>query len=429
MVMSDDCSGHLHEAASSYRVPWWDEMVDRRKKYKEAVKLANFLIPKDTSWKITKSVIDQREAEAVNEKQPESKKKTEKEIAMEKKMAEKQQTPLLLATQTGCFEIVEKILQVHPQAVEHINEDGRCILHIAIKYRQLQIFEMVQQMEVPMRRLIRKCDARGNSILHMVGKKVVNEAVEQTEKRSPSFQLQDDLLLFERIKKVIRPHFHKHTNVDGETAEELFVEHKEELRDRSQEWLKRTAENCSIVAVLIATVAFAAAYTVPGGSKDDGSPVLINQTFFIIFTISDVLSLTFCLTAVIIFLSILTSSFRLKDFKNSLPQKLMLGISCLILSVSMMMLAFAATVILMIRHNQQWTSIAMYLVAFLPVTVFASIYMPLYISLLGTLRYTLVKIWSFFPRFTCHSSTQSLHEMNEKQGRIPQTKKDMSSPV
>lgn len=172
-------------------------MVDRRKKYKEAVKLANILIPKDTSWKITKSVVDQRETVAIEDKQSESKKKSEKEIAMEKKKAEKQQTPLLLATQTGCFEIVEKILEVHPQAVEHINEDGRCILHIAIKYRQLEIFEMVQRMEVPMRRLIRKCDARGNSILHMVGKKVVNDAVEQTEKRSPSFQLQDDLLLFE----------------------------------------------------------------------------------------------------------------------------------------------------------------------------------------------------------------------------------------
>ncbi|KAL8110421.1 hypothetical protein AgCh_026224 [Apium graveolens] len=417
----DDCSSHLHEAASSYRVPWWDEMVDKRKKYKEAVKLANILIPKDTSWKITKSVVDQRETKAVEEKQTGSKRKTEKEIAMEKKKAEKQQTPLLLATETGCFEIVEKILEVHPQAVEHINEDGRCILHIAIKYRQLEIFEMVQKMEVPMRRLIRKCDARGNSILHMVGKKVVNDAVEQTEKRSPSFQLQDDLLLFERMKKVIRPHFHKHTNVDGETAEELFVLHKEELRDRSQEWLKRTAENCSIVAVLIATVAFAAAYTVPGGSNDDGSPVLINQTFFVIFTISDVLSLTFCLTAVIIFLSILTSSFRLQDFKNSLPQKLMLGISCLILSVSMMMLAFAATVILMIRNNEQWTRIGLYLVAFLPVTVFASIYMPLYISLLGTFKYTLIKIWSFFPRFTCQSANKSLHEINEDEARILET--------
>lgn len=185
------------KAASPVSVPWWDEMIKKRKTYHAVVKLADILIPKDTSWTITKSVVDQRETMNVNENKSESKEKTEKEKALEKRKAEKQQTPLLLATQTGCFEVVQKILKVHPQAVEHIDEDGRCILHIAIKYRQMEIFEMVQAMEVPMRRLIRKCDVKGNSILHMVGKKIVNEDVQQTEKRSPSFQLQEDLLLFE----------------------------------------------------------------------------------------------------------------------------------------------------------------------------------------------------------------------------------------
>lgn len=174
-------------------------MVKKRKTYHRVVELADILIPKDTSWTITKSVVDQRETNNVNENKTEIKEKTEKEKALEKKKAEKQQTPLLLATQTGCFEIVEKILEVHPQAVEHIDEDGRCILHIAIKYRQMEIFKMVQTMEIPMRRLIRKYDVKGNSILHMVGKKIVNEDVQQTEKQSPSFQLQDDLLLFEVI--------------------------------------------------------------------------------------------------------------------------------------------------------------------------------------------------------------------------------------
>lgn len=216
------------------------------------------------------------------------------------------------------------------------------------------------------------------------------------------------MIFLQQISKVIRPHFHKHTNKDGETAEELLALNKEPLREKSQEWLKRTAGNCSIVAVLIATVAFAAAYTVPGGSKEaDGSPVLLNQPFFVLFTITDVLSLTFCLTSVI-FLSILTSSFHLRDFKQSLPQQLMLGITCLILSVSMMMLAFAATVILMIRNNQQWTRIVLYLVAFLPVTVFAVIYLPLYISLMGTYKYTITKWWSYVPRSKCRTSRQSL---------------------
>ncbi|KAK1403976.1 PGG domain-containing protein [Heracleum sosnowskyi] len=263
----------------------------------------------------------------------------------------------------------------------------------------------------------------------MVGKKIVNEDVQQTEKQSPSFQLQDDLLLFEQISKVIRPHFHKHTNKDGETAEELLALNKEPLRERSQEWLKRTAENCSIVAVLIATVAFAAAYTVPGGSKEaDGSPVLLNQPFFVLFTITDVLSLTFCLTSVVIFLSILTSSFRLRDFKQSLPQQLMLGITCLILSVSMMMLAFAATVILMIRNNQQWTRIILYLVAFLPVTVFAVIYLPLYLSLMGTFKYTIMKWWSYIPQSKCTTSHQSLENTNANPSAAETSSSRVSAP-
>lgn len=216
----------------------------------------------------------------------------------------------------------------------------------------------------------------------------------------------------QRIKNVIRTNFHHHTNHKGETAEELFFANKEVLRDKAQEWLKRTAENCSIVGVLIATVAFAAAYTVPGGT-DKGSPVLLKQTFFVVFTIGDVLSLTFCLTAVIIFLSILTSSFEFQEFKNALPQKLMLGITYLILAVTTMMLAFAATIILMIRNNEQWTRIALYTVAFLPVSVFAGVYMPLYLSLMGTFKYTLMKIWSYFPRSHCKIVDESTDNVNE----------------
>jgi hypothetical protein len=49
------------------------------------------------------------------------------------------------------------------------------------------------------------------------------------------------------------------------TAEGFFFTANSELRNLAKEWLKTTAEGCSVVAVLIATVAFAAAYTVPVG--------------------------------------------------------------------------------------------------------------------------------------------------------------------
>ena len=190
-------------------------------------------------------------------------------------------------------------------------------------------------------------------------------------------------LLMQRIKKICTTLARLQINCDNQTAEQMFLEKNKQLRVDAKEWIKRTAENCSIVAVLIATVAFAAAYTVPGGpDQKTGYPFLKNNPFFTVFALADALSLTFSLTSVIIFLSILTSSFRLNAFRNSIHNKLMLGLTVLILAVSMMMVAFAATLVLTISSGQNWTSVFLYIVSFFPVSVFALSYIRLYQLLL-----------------------------------------------
>lgn len=188
-----------------------------------------------------------------------------------------------------------------------------------------------------------------------------------------------------RVKEVTPSHFLNHQNNMKLTAEGYFITANSELRNLAKEWLKTTAEGCSVVAVLIATVAFAAAYTVPGGpNQSTGVPVLVNKPFFVVFTVTDVLSLAFALTSVVTFLSILTSPFRFKDFKHTLPDKLMVGFTFLFLSVAMMMVAFGATIILMIYSKESWTKITLYAVSFIPVGIFALSYFPLYPSLSKT---------------------------------------------
>ena len=105
------------------------------------------------------------------------------------------ETPLFLATMSGIREIVEQILDVHPQAIEHINNKGRNILHVAIKYRQIEMFDLVVSNEMLARRLITKTDNWGNSLLHMTGKKSSGYLAEKIQ--SPALQLQKELLLFE----------------------------------------------------------------------------------------------------------------------------------------------------------------------------------------------------------------------------------------
>ncbi|XP_024035688.1 protein ACCELERATED CELL DEATH 6 [Citrus clementina] len=352
----------------------------QEKRQRELAKeLAKFLIFRDTSWEVTESIQDQSRPKIHRYgANPSASSRDQKGIA-EVSAIDHAETPLFLATKSGCIEIVKDILSVYPQAVEHIDDEGRNILHVAIKYRQLEIFERVVQMEIPLRRLVRKIDYNGNTIFHMAGIKRKDHVPEKME--GPALLLQDELLWYERVKSVTMPHFLNHRNNMGFIPEELFSIANNELRAQSKQWLIHTTEGCSVVAVLIATVAFAAAYTVPGGSNENtGYPILINHPFFVAFTVSDVLSLTFSLAAVVTFLSMLTSPFRLEDFKHSLPNKMIMGFTFLFLSVCLMMVAFVATILLMIKSKESWAKIVLYTCAFIPVGVFALSYFPIYIT-------------------------------------------------
>jgi hypothetical protein len=193
----------------------------------------------------------------------------------------------------------------------------------------------------------------------------------------------------QRVKDILPTHYEMHrckvvTALSDQkkdetyvTAQELFNRDHETLLKEAKKWLKRTSESCSTVAVLIATVAFAAAYTVPGGSDQvTGVPVLLHDPFFLAFTITDVFSLASSLTSVVMFLSILTSPFRFQDFRHSLPWKLRLGFIFLFFSVAVTMLAFAATIMLIVHLKKRWTTWLIYTAAFLPVTVFAILQFP-----------------------------------------------------
>ncbi|XP_059438946.1 ankyrin repeat-containing protein ITN1-like [Corylus avellana] len=403
-----------------------------------ALELAKLLVKKDTSWKLTSSAIESNTkpyGSSNSEKEGNIRQGLLSSMSLNQEVEERGITPLFLATKSGCIEIVKEILEIYPQAVEHIDNEGRTVLHVAIKYRQLEVFELVLKMEVAMRWLVRRIDNKGDSILHMVGVKREDYVPEKL--RGPAFELQEELLWFARVKSVTKAHFIDHRNNLKQTAECLFASTYKDLRHDAKAWLKRTAEGCSIVAVLISTVAFTAAYTIPGGSEDQtGFPNLRHHRFFVVFTAADVLSILCALTSVVILLSVLTSPYRLDDFRHKLPNKVMLGVTFLFLSVCMMMIAFAATIVLVIRSKESWTKAVLYSLTLLPVGIFAVLYLPLYVSLTKNYKYLFKKIaqaspWiKWFPGLS-HSSnhpraqlTHSKHKSEKEDFHswaVPQT--------
>jgi len=123
------------------------------------------------------------------------------------------------------------------------------------------------------------------------------------------------------VRRFTPKQYSMHCDIDGYTPEDMLeIEHDKMLKE-AQIWLKETAQSCSTIAILVAIVVFAAAYTIPGGTVN-GTPVFLHSSVFLFFTIMDVVALATSLASVVIFLSILTSPCELWDFHKALPQKL-----------------------------------------------------------------------------------------------------------
>ncbi|KAI5570251.1 hypothetical protein BDE02_11G015100 [Populus trichocarpa] len=302
----------------------------------------------------------------------------------------KVENPLFTATRRGIEKIVEMIINVHPHAIEKLNKEGQSILDMAVMYRQKKIFDFLKQQKIPLARMRRVVDSKGNTLLHHVAEKRKNSGV---TKPGPALQLQEELQWFEQVRKVIPSNYVPLLNNDGRTARECFeIEHTEQLK-KAQKWIKETSQSCSTIAALVATVVFAAAYTVPGGSDENGKPNFINSPYFLIFTVSDVVSLASSLTSLVVFLSLLTSPIELQDFHISLPRKLIVGFTFLFFSVITTMLSFGATILILIQSERKLTTLLLSIASFLPVLVFGIMQFRLYVSFMGSTLNILKIAW------------------------------------
>ncbi|GKV46065.1 hypothetical protein SLEP1_g53077 [Rubroshorea leprosula] len=204
---------------------------------------------------------------------------------------------------------------------------------------------------------------------------------------SAALQLQSELRWFQAVEGIV-PQFYNHQkNHDGETPSEVFVqEHKQLLKD-AEEWMQKTAESSTFVGALIITIMFAVAFTVPGGNdQNTGFPIFLNKTAvsstvpsptvpFMVFVVSDAISLFAASSSVLMFLGILTSRYGYDDFLKSLPVKLIVGISSLFISIAAMMVAFCVALFIMLQ-GRLWIIIPVTLFAGVPVIIFVLLQFP-----------------------------------------------------
>ena len=191
------------------------------------------------------------------------------------------------------------------------------------------------------------------------------------------------LVLTQFVKKSMPPNFFVRYNNERKTAKDIFTETHTDLVKAGGEWLTNTSESCSVVAALIATVAFATSTTVPGGTNEtSGRPTLEDQKAFEVFAISSLVALCFSVTSVVMFLAILTSRYQEKDFGGDLPRKLLVGLTSLFVSIASMLVSFCAGHFFVLQQKLKYAAFPVYAVTCLPVSFFALAQFPLYFDLI-----------------------------------------------
>ncbi|XP_071729607.1 uncharacterized protein [Rutidosis leptorrhynchoides] len=288
--------------------------------------------------------------------------------------------PLLEAASQNAYIVVDEILHGSPEAIQSTDKSGYDIIQLAIIHRSEKIYNLIYDFG-ERKNLYRTLeDSSKNNILHLAARLAPSH--ELSRRRGAALQLQRELQWREEVKKHIFPTYITRENIFKETPDMLFTREHEMLLKEGENWMKATSESCSITAALIATIMFAAAITVPGGNdQTTGIPLFSKYAAFIIFAVTDAISLFASSTALLVFLSILTARFAENDFLVSLPSRMLIGLVALLLSTIAMMVAFSATLFLVFCHQKLWMLAPICVLAFIPIGFFVVLQFPLIVDL------------------------------------------------
>ncbi|CAN4113766.1 unnamed protein product [Withania somnifera] len=250
-------------------------------------------------------------------------------------------------------------------------------------HRCENVFNLVHQMSHHRYPLMALTDSSRNTMLHLAGKLAPQNKLNLVP--GPALQMQRELQWFKEVQKLVPPFHREFCNNENKTPSEVFTEEHAELKIKGEEWIKDTSNSCTIAAALIATIAFAAAITVPGGNhSESGLPIFSKNIGFIIFSISNAASLFTSSTSLLVFLSVLTSRYAEEDFLYALPGRLILGLFTLFLSITLMTLSFSAAVYIVFGQKKEYVLVPVAILACLPILSFLFLQSPLIVALISS---------------------------------------------
>lgn len=275
----------------------------------------------------------------------------------------------------GTSEIVKLCLKHYPELIWE--KDMLCpMILVVLKKRHVELFRLLNPYKT-----IAPDDFLRNANLLMEAIVESPPGCVPADVSGAAFFMQRELQWYKVVKDSVGHHL---INREG-LRWEPFVEQRQDLLKEAGQWMKDTASSCSLVATLIITVTFAAAFTIPGGNDNNtGIPIFLKKPSFMVFTAANALALFSSITATLMFLAILTSRYAAEDFLHSLPRKMVLGLTFLFFSLAFMLVAFVSALTIVLSEKLKWIHIPITLLAAFPILLFTILQLPLYVEMVGS---------------------------------------------
>ncbi|KAL5209312.1 hypothetical protein ABZP36_004935 [Zizania latifolia] len=307
-------------------------------------------------------------------------------------------TALHSAARNGHVEVVRALVEAEPSITVRVDKKGQTALHMAAKGTRLDLVDALLAAEPT---LLNLADTKGNTALHIAARKARNPIIKRL------LELPDtDLKAINRSRETALDTAEKMGNTEAaavlaehgvpsaraisptgggnNTARELKqqvsdikhevhsqLEQTRQTRVRMQgiakrinklheEGLNNAINSTTVVAVLIATVAFAAIFTVPGEYVDSdslspgqelGEANISHETAFIIFFVFDAVALFISLAVVVVQTSVVVIERKAKKQMMAVINKLM-WVACVLVSVAFLALSFVV-----VGRAERWLAV------------------------------------------------------------------------
>jgi hypothetical protein len=271
-------------------------------------------------------------------------------------------SPLHVAAQYGSTDTIKALLRHCPDVAEMADSYGRNAFHASVVYGKANALRCLLRRVRPAE-LLNRVDANGDTPLHLAAK--------MSRVHSALMLLNDS-----RVDPCVRDH-------DGQTARSLVekklhtgemdayemylwkqLRYQESKRCRKQQlpplatypirrgndkYFERIVETYILVATLIATVTFAATFTVPGGYyQDSGIAIHGHDTAFKIFVISNTIAM--CSAIVVVYCFI----WAWKDPIKFKIDQLVWGHRLTMIAGLGMLVSLMASVYITVPHKSRW---------------------------------------------------------------------------